>query len=34
VMALDVLVPGMDPSEQLELQGKRVTPRSGLPAAR
>ncbi|HEU5408193.1 MAG TPA: GGDEF domain-containing protein [Nitrospira sp.] len=34
VMALDVLVPGMNPSDQLELQVKRVTPRSGLPIAR
>lgn len=34
VMALDVLVPGMNPSEQLELQVKRVTPRSGLPTGR
>ena len=34
VMALDVLVPGMHPSEQLELQVKRVTPRSGLPTVR
>ena len=34
VMALDVLVPGMNASEQLELQVKRVTPRSGLPTAR
>ncbi len=33
VMALDVLVPGMHPSEQLELQVKRVTPRPGLPTA-
>jgi diguanylate cyclase len=28
VMALDVLVPGMNPSEQLELQVRRVTPRT------
>ncbi|MEK6783876.1 MAG: diguanylate cyclase [Nitrospirota bacterium] len=34
VMALAVLVPGMHPSEQLELQVKRVTPRSGLSGAR
>ena len=34
VMALDVLVPGMNHSEQLELQVKRVTPRPGLPTAR
>lgn len=34
VMTLDVLVPGMNPSEQLELRVKRVTPRPGLPAAR
>lgn len=34
VMTLDVLVPGMNPSERLELQVKRVTPRSGLPTAR
>jgi diguanylate cyclase (GGDEF)-like protein len=34
VMALDVLVPGMHPSEQLELQVKRVTPRSGWPTVR
>ncbi|MEK6586076.1 MAG: diguanylate cyclase [Nitrospirota bacterium] len=34
VMALAVLVPGMHPSEQLELQVKRVTPRSGPPSAR
>lgn len=34
VMALAVLVPGMRPSEQLELQVKRVTPRSGPPGAR
>jgi diguanylate cyclase len=34
VMALAVLVPGMHPSEQLELQVKRVTPRSGPSGAR
>ncbi len=34
VMALDVLVPGLNPSEQLELQVKRVTSRLGLPTAR
>lgn len=34
VMTLDVLVPGLNPSEQLELQVKRVTPRPGLPTAR
>ncbi|MBH0202210.1 MAG: diguanylate cyclase [Nitrospira sp.] len=34
VMVLDVLVPGMNPSEQLELQVKRVTPRAGRPKAR
>jgi len=34
VLALDVLVSGMDPSDQLELQVKRVTPRPELPAAR
>jgi predicted signal transduction protein with EAL and GGDEF domain len=27
VMAMDVLVPGLNPSEQLELQVRRVTPR-------
>jgi diguanylate cyclase len=34
VMALAVLVPGMHPSEQLELQVKRVTPRSEPSGAR
>lgn len=34
VMALAVLVAGMHPSEQLELQVKRVTPRSGPSGAR
>jgi diguanylate cyclase (GGDEF)-like protein len=34
VMTLDVLVPGMNPSEQLELQVRRVTPRSGSPTVR
>ena len=34
VMALDVLVPGMDTSEQLDLQVKRVTPRPGWSTAR
>ncbi|MBK9307304.1 MAG: diguanylate cyclase [Nitrospira sp.] len=32
VMAMDVLVPGLHPSEQLELQVRRVTPRSSSPA--
>ncbi len=34
VMALAVLVPEMHASERLELQAKRVTPRSGPPSAR
>jgi hypothetical protein len=32
VMAMDVLVPGLNPSEQLELQVRRVTPRESTPA--
>jgi len=32
VMAMDVLVPGLSPSDQLELQVRRVTPRSSSPA--
>lgn len=32
VMAMDVLVPGLHPSDQLELQVRRVTPRSSSPA--
>jgi len=32
VMAMDVLVPGLHPSEQLELQVRRVTPRESSPA--
>lgn len=31
VMALDVLVPGMNPSDQLELQVRRITPRALTP---
>ncbi len=34
VVALDVLVPGVHPSEHLELQVRRVTPRPELPRAR
>ena len=34
VMALDVLGPGLKPSEQFDLQVRRVTPRSGSPTAR
>ncbi len=34
VMALDVLVPGMNPSAQLELQVRRITPRSRLSTIR
>ena len=32
VMALDLLVPGINPSEQLELQVRRVTPRESTPS--
>ena len=32
VMAMDVLVPGLNPSEQLELQVRRVTPRESTSA--
>jgi hypothetical protein len=32
VMAMDVLVPGINPAEQLELQVRRVTPRESTPA--
>ncbi|MBS0164829.1 diguanylate cyclase [Nitrospira sp. CMX1] len=32
VMAMDVLVPGLTPSEQLDLQVRRVTPRESTPA--
>jgi diguanylate cyclase len=31
VMAMDVLVPGLHPSEQLELQVRRITPRESTP---
>jgi diguanylate cyclase (GGDEF)-like protein len=34
VMAMDVLVPGLHPSEQLELQVRRVTPRELFPVVR
>ena len=33
VMALDLLVPGMIPSEQLELQVRRVTPRASISSS-
>ena len=33
VMAMDVLVPGLNPSEQLELQVRRVTPRESTSAS-
>lgn len=33
VMAMDLLVPGLNLSEQLELQVRRVTPRSSSPTA-
>jgi diguanylate cyclase (GGDEF)-like protein len=34
VMAMDLLVPGLNPAEQLELQVRRVTPRAGSSTAR
>ncbi|MDH5739897.1 MAG: diguanylate cyclase [Nitrospira sp.] len=34
VMAMDLLVPGLNPAEQLELQVRRVTPRSSSSTAR
>lgn len=34
VMAMDLLVPGLNPAEQLELQVRRVTPRSNSSTAR
>ncbi len=34
VMVLDLLVPWLKPSEQLELQVRRITPRSSSPTAR
>ena len=34
VMALDVLVPGLKPSEQLDIQVRRVSPRSNSLTAR
>jgi predicted signal transduction protein with EAL and GGDEF domain len=34
VMAMDLLMPGLNPTEQLELQVRRVTPRAGSSTAR
>lgn len=34
VMAMDLLVPGLSPAEQLELQVRRVTPRASSSTAR